>query len=54
MADGECEWAIVAGANLLPSLDSFKVCEDAGMLSPDQRCFTFDERANGYARAEGA
>ncbi|AJQ95775.1 SDR family NAD(P)-dependent oxidoreductase [Gynuella sunshinyii] len=53
MADGDCDWAIVGGVNLLLSRDSFKACEDAGMLSPDQRCFTFDQQANGYVRGEG-
>ncbi|WP_045825587.1 SDR family NAD(P)-dependent oxidoreductase [Teredinibacter turnerae] len=51
--DGDCDWAVVGGANLLLSKNSFKACEDAGMLSKNQRCYTFDARANGYVRGEG-
>lgn len=28
-------------------------CRAMGFMSPDSRCFSFDDRANGYARSEG-
>ncbi|GAM27561.1 hypothetical protein SAMD00019534_107370 [Acytostelium subglobosum LB1] len=52
----ECRMAIVGGVNIvsspLQSLDYGK----AGLLStdPSGRCYSFDERASGYVRAEGA
>ena len=48
----ECDLAIVCGVNHLePELSlSFAL---AGMLSPDGRCQTFDDKANGYVRGEG-
>lgn len=50
---GECDMAVVGGANLL--LDQ-KITEQLAalqILSPTGRCHTFDSRANGYVRAEG-
>ncbi|WP_346168402.1 type I polyketide synthase, partial [Streptomyces javensis] len=50
---GECTSALVGGVKL--SISQETAAEEAkfGGLSPDGRCFTFDERANGYARGEG-
>ncbi|MGW7696147.1 type I polyketide synthase, partial [Streptomyces asiaticus] len=50
---GECTSALVGGVKL--SISQETAAEEAmfGGLSPDGRCFTFDSRANGYARGEG-
>ncbi|KAL4740606.1 hypothetical protein BDV11DRAFT_214040 [Aspergillus similis] len=45
--------AIMAGANLFLSPDTATFLNNQGFLSPDGRCFSFDERANGYGRGEG-
>lgn len=50
---GECGLAIVGGANALLSPELFVALAQARMLSPDGRCMSFDERANGYVRSEG-
>ncbi|MFI0820393.1 type I polyketide synthase [Streptomyces sp. NPDC021098] len=51
---GESATALAGGVqlNLIP--DSAVAAARLGALSPDGRCFTFDERANGYVRGEGA
>lgn len=46
--------AIVIGSNLLFSADLSIALSNMGFLSPDSCCFSFDKRANGYARGEGA
>jgi acyl transferase domain-containing protein len=43
----------MAGANLFLSPDTATFLNNQGFLSPDGRCFSFDERANGYGRGEG-
>ncbi|NDG63455.1 MAG: SDR family NAD(P)-dependent oxidoreductase, partial [Planctomycetes bacterium] len=48
----ECELAMVLGSNLLGASSSIS-CAIAGMTSPDGKCLTFDESANGYCRGEG-
>ncbi|OLR93556.1 type I polyketide synthase [Actinokineospora bangkokensis] len=50
---GESEIALAGGVNLNLAEDSTVGAEKFGGLSPDGRCFTFDERANGYVRGEG-
>ncbi|MGZ8250628.1 MAG: type I polyketide synthase, partial [Methylomagnum sp.] len=51
---GECELALAGGVNALLSPRLFIAFDRAGMLAPDGRCKTFDRRADGYVRGEGA
>ncbi len=51
---GESTLALAGGANAMFQPE-FTIAESrAGMLSPDGRCKTWDSRANGYVRGEGA
>ena len=50
---GRIESAIVGGINLLLAPYPFIGFSRASMLSRRGRCFAFDERADGYVRAEG-
>src|SRR5215475_2641586 len=52
--NGETELAFVGGVNLLVQPDVTIGFSKASMLSPDGRCKSFDSRANGYVRGEGA
>ena len=52
--NGETELAFVGGVNLLVQPDVTIGFSKASMLSPDSRCKSFDSRANGYVRSEGA
>jgi acyl transferase domain-containing protein/NADPH:quinone reductase-like Zn-dependent oxidoreductase len=45
--------AIVAGASLILSPEFNVSLSNMNFLSPDGRCYSFDHRANGYARGEG-
>lgn len=51
---GRCPAALAGGVNLALSLESFLGPHQAGMLSPEGRCKTFDSGADGYVRGEGA
>ncbi|MEU9086119.1 type I polyketide synthase, partial [Streptomyces sp. NPDC048357] len=51
---GESAWALAGGVNLILSPESTAAAGEFGALSPDGRCYTFDARANGYVRGEGA
>jgi acyl transferase domain-containing protein/acyl carrier protein len=50
---GECDIALCGAVNVLHNARSYVILSQAQMLSPDGRCKTFDEAADGYARAEG-
>ncbi|WP_346836346.1 SDR family NAD(P)-dependent oxidoreductase [Ralstonia solanacearum] len=52
LRNDECEMAIAAGVNLIFSPDAFIGMTQAGMLSPDGKCYTFDRRANGMVPGE--
>ena len=51
---GESDMSLVAGCNLMlnPETNSIPL-SNAGFLGPDGICYSFDHRANGYARGEG-
>lgn len=52
--NGESELAFVGGVNVLVQPEVTIGFSKASMLSPDGRCKSFDARANGYVRGEGA
>ncbi len=50
---GETSRAIAGGVNVILRPDDSVFFSKTGALSPDGRCKTFDERANGIVRSEG-
>ncbi|KAF7621589.1 hypothetical protein AFLA_011883 [Aspergillus flavus NRRL3357] len=50
---GTASMALVGGANLVFHPQFMKMMANANFLAPDSQCWSFDERANGYARGEG-
>jgi len=51
---GMCDMALAGGVNVILTPTLFNAFNAAGMLSGDGKCKTFDSRANGYVRGEGA
>ncbi|MCJ1431695.1 hypothetical protein MMC27_001050 [Xylographa pallens] len=51
--NGDCDSAIVAGANWIADPSLQIALNKLGALSPTSTCHTFDESADGYARGEG-
>ncbi|MBE5827075.1 MAG: aminotransferase class I/II-fold pyridoxal phosphate-dependent enzyme [Butyrivibrio sp.] len=51
--NGECKQAICGGVNILLEPAISEAFKNANMLSPDSKCKTCDESANGYVRGEG-
>jgi amino acid adenylation domain-containing protein len=54
LRDGECTLALVGGANVILSPAQGINFGNAGVMAADGRCKTFDARADGYVRGEGA
>ncbi|MGW4717165.1 SDR family NAD(P)-dependent oxidoreductase [Nocardia sp. NPDC004260] len=54
IANGECEIALVGGANAMLQPETFISMCKGRFLAVDGRCKTFDAAADGYGRAEGA
>jgi len=50
---GIIDRAIVGGASMTIDPHKNQIFGAFSMLSPDGRCYSFDERANGYCRSEG-
>lgn len=51
---GECDLAVAGGVNVMVNPITTILMSKGQFLSPDARCKSFDARANGYARGEGA
>ena len=49
----ECDIALVGAVNCIHHPRTLVMFSHGGMLAPDGHCKTFDEAADGYARAEG-
>jgi len=49
-----CLYALAGGVNIISNSVNALSYDQAGMLSKDGECYTFDDRANGYVRGEGA
>jgi 3-oxoacyl-(acyl-carrier-protein) synthase/acyl carrier protein len=54
LQSGECDMAIAGGVDILLDQEVYLRLSAAKVLSPDGRCFVFDERANGFVPGEGA
>ena len=53
LRDGEIDVALAGGAGLILTPATMMPMTALNFLSPDGRCYTFDNRANGYGRGEG-
>nr|ALD83703.1 tAT polyketide synthase [Sorangium cellulosum] len=53
LLEGEAELAVAGGVFVRTTPHFHLINSNAGMLSPDGRCMTFDNRANGYVPGEG-
>ncbi|MCZ8519621.1 SDR family NAD(P)-dependent oxidoreductase [Paenibacillus caseinilyticus] len=52
LRSGECDTALAAGVNLLLTPQAYEGISRAGIVSPDGKCYAFEERANGTVPGE--
>ncbi|XOV79526.1 MAG: amino acid adenylation domain-containing protein [Aestuariibacter sp.] len=53
LCSGSSDMALAGGVCIMSGPEMHLMTAQAGMLSVDGRCFTFDQRANGFVPAEG-
>ncbi len=53
LRNNECEMAIAGGVNVILAPETYVAFSRAQMLSPEARCKTFAEQADGFIRSEG-
>ena len=53
LAAGACDTALAGGVCVMAGPAMHIMTSQARMLSPEGRCFTFDQRANGFVPGEG-
>ncbi len=53
LRSGQCDAAIVAGTNMILTVEQQMISAKLGILSPTSMCHTFDASADGYGRGEG-
>ena len=53
LRNDDSDMSLVAGSNTAYALEQYLLLANMNMLSADGRCYSFDDRANGYARGEG-
>ena len=54
LLNGDCDFALAGGVNVILKPEMTIAMSKATMLSRDGRCKSFDSRADGYVRGEGA
>nr|WP_295680119.1 type I polyketide synthase [uncultured Lachnoclostridium sp.] len=54
ICSGQCNVAVVGSSNLLLSSSITDMFQNTRVLTTDGKCKAFDEKADGYARGEGA
>jgi acyl transferase domain-containing protein len=53
LINGESDMVLAGGADILLDERTYIVLSESGAISPDGKCHTFDERANGFVPGEG-
>lgn len=53
MRSGDADQVLVVGSSMILGPEYSMILSNMNFLSPDGLCYSFDSRANGYARGEG-